>query len=57
MKTNSVKRLTISALLIAMGIIIPMVMPKLPLVQPVYISKSRPSFYCHVYFSSGGNCG
>ena len=44
MKTNSVKRLTISALLIAMGIIIPMVMPKLPLVQPVYISKSRPSF-------------
>ena len=27
MKTNSVKRLTISALLIAMGIIIPMVMP------------------------------
>ena len=28
MKTNSVKRLTISALLIAMGIIIPMVMPR-----------------------------
>ena len=29
MKTNSVKRLTISALLIAMGIIIPMVMPRI----------------------------
>lgn len=28
MKTNSVRKLTIAALLIAMGVIIPMIMPK-----------------------------
>ena len=57
MKTNSVKRLTISALLIAMGLSFQWLCQGLPLVQLVYVSKSRPSFYCHVYFSSGGNCG
>lgn len=57
MKTNSVKRLTISALLIAMGIIIPMVMPRITIGPASFTLASHvPVFYCHVYFSSGGNC-
>ena len=44
MKTNSVKRLTISALLIAMGIIIPMVMPRITIGPASTLASHVPVF-------------
>jgi len=51
MKTNSVKRLTISALLIAMGIIIPMVMPRITIVPASFTLASHVPVFIAMFIS------
>ena len=51
MKTNSVKRLTISALLIAMGIIIPMVMPRITIGPASFTLASHVPFFIAMFIS------
>lgn len=51
MKTNSVKRLTISALLIAMGIIIPMVMPKITIGPASFTLASHVPVFIAMFIS------
>lgn len=51
MKTNSVKRLTISALLIAMGIIIPMVMPRITIGPASFTLASHVPVFIAVFIS------
>lgn len=51
MKTNSVKRLTISALLIAMGIIIPMVMPRITIGPASFTLASHVPVFIAMFIS------
>ncbi|MED7680511.1 hypothetical protein PO332_03835 [Enterococcus faecalis] len=51
MKTNSVKRLTISALLIAMGIIIPMVMPRITIGPASFTLASHVPIFIAMFIS------
>lgn len=51
MKTNSVKRLTISALLIAMGIIIPMVMPRIAIGPASFTLASHVPVFIAMFIS------
>lgn len=51
MKTNSVKRLTISALLIAMGIIIPMVMPRITIGPTSFTLASHVPVFIAMFIS------
>ncbi|EOI15852.1 TPA: hypothetical protein I0F08_RS03970 [Enterococcus faecalis] len=51
MKTNSVKRLTISALLIAMGIIIPMVMPRITIGPASFTLASHVTVFIAMFIS------
>lgn len=51
MKTNSVKRLTISALLIAMGIIIPMVMPRITIGPASFTLASHAPVFIAMFIS------
>ena len=51
MKTNSVKRLTISALLIAMGIIIPMVMPRITIGPASFTLASHDPVFIAMFIS------
>ena len=51
MKTNSVKRLTISALLIAMGIIIPMVMPRMTIGPASFTLASHVPVFIAMFIS------
>lgn len=51
MKTNSVKRLTISALLIAMGIIIPMVMPRITIGPASFTLTSHVPVFIAMFIS------
>lgn len=51
MKTNSVKRLTISAILIAMGIIIPMVMPRITIGPASFTLASHVPVFIAMFIS------
>ena len=51
MKTNSVKRLTISAVLIAMGIIIPMVMPRITIGPASFTLASHVPVFIAMFIS------
>ncbi|EGO2576141.1 hypothetical protein [Enterococcus faecalis] len=51
MKTNSVKRLTISAFLIAMGIIIPMVMPRITIGPASFTLASHVPVFIAMFIS------
>ncbi|EGO6563773.1 hypothetical protein [Enterococcus faecalis] len=51
MKTNSVKRLTISALLIVMGIIIPMVMPRITIGPASFTLASHVPVFIAMFIS------
>ena len=51
MKTNSVKRLTISALLIAMGIIIPIVMPRITIGPASFTLASHVPVFIAMFIS------
>lgn len=51
MKTNSVKRLTISALLIAVGIIIPMVMPRITIGPASFTLASHVPVFIAMFIS------
>ncbi|HCU0371575.1 TPA: hypothetical protein OUE87_001577 [Enterococcus faecalis] len=51
MKTNSVKRLTISALLIAIGIIIPMVMPRITIGPASFTLASHVPVFIAMFIS------
>ncbi|HBC4772256.1 TPA: hypothetical protein KET30_000220 [Enterococcus faecalis] len=51
MKTNSVKRLTISALLIAMGIIIPMIMPRITIGPASFTLASHVPVFIAMFIS------
>ena len=51
METNSVKRLTISALLIAMGIIIPMVMPRITIGPASFTLASHVPVFIAMFIS------
>lgn len=51
MKTNSVKRLTISALLIAMGIIVPMVMPRITIGPASFTLASHVPVFIAMFIS------
>ena len=51
MKTNSVKRLTISALLIAMGIIIPMVIPRITIGPASFTLASHVPVFIAMFIS------
>ena len=51
MKTNSVKRLTISALLIAMGIIFPMVMPRITIGPASFTLASHVPVFIAMFIS------
>lgn len=51
MKTNSVRKLTIAALLIAMGIIIPMIMPKIVIGPASFTLASHVPLFVAMFFS------
>lgn len=51
MKNNSVRQLTISALLIAMGVIIPMVMPKIVIGPASFTLASHVPLFIAMFFS------
>lgn len=53
MKKNSVKHLTIAALLIAMGIVIPMVMPKIVIGPASFTLASHVPLFIAMFFSPG----
>jgi len=53
MKKNSVRQLTISALLIAMGIIIPMVMPRITIGPASFTLASHVPVFLAMFFSPG----
>ncbi|MGX7203481.1 hypothetical protein BCR22_14020 [Enterococcus plantarum] len=53
MKKNSVRQLTISALLVAMGIIIPMVMPRITIGPASFTLASHVPVFLAMFFSPG----
>ncbi|MEA4828539.1 MAG: hypothetical protein VB121_00870, partial [Enterococcus thailandicus] len=53
MKKNSVRHLTISALLIGMGIIIPLVMPKIMIPPASFTLASHVPLFLSMFFSPG----
>lgn len=53
MKKNSVRQLTITALLIAMGIIIPMVMPKIMIPPASFTLASHVPLFIAMFFAPG----
>ncbi|KAF1298837.1 hypothetical protein BAU15_14230 [Enterococcus sp. JM4C] len=53
MKKNSVRQLTITALLIAMGIIIPLVMPKIMIPPASFTLASHVPLFIAMFFSPG----
>ena len=53
MKKNSVRTLTISALLIGMGVIIPMVMPKIMIPPASFTLASHVPLFIALFFSPG----
>ncbi|MBO0473150.1 niacin transporter [Enterococcus sp. DIV0840] len=53
MKKNSVRHLTISALLVAMGIIIPMVMPRITIGPASFTLASHVPVFLAMFFSPG----
>ncbi|MGM9902853.1 hypothetical protein A5844_001535 [Enterococcus sp. 10A9_DIV0425] len=53
MKTNSVRKMTISALLIGMGVIIPMIMPKIVIPPASFTLASHVPLFIAMFFSPG----
>ena len=53
MKTNSVRKLTISALLIGMGVLIPMIMPKIVIPPASFTLASHVPLFIAMFFSPG----
>ncbi len=53
MKKNSVQQLTISALLIALGVLIPMIMPKIVIGPASYTLASHVPLFVAMFFSPG----
>ncbi|WP_165005567.1 MULTISPECIES: hypothetical protein [unclassified Enterococcus] len=53
MKKNSVRKLTISALLIGMGVIIPMIMPKIMIPPASFTLASHVPLFIAMFFSPG----
>ena len=53
MRKNSVRKLTISALLIGMGVIIPMVMPKIMIPPASFTLASHVPLFIAMFFTPG----
>lgn len=53
MRTNSVRKLTISALLIGMGVLIPMIMPKIVIPPASFTLASHVPLFIAMFFSPG----